>query len=45
VVVVMSHIHVNGHVYMEIPLLGLYKGGQKRIQFAVLPQALGTGWD
>ena len=38
-VVVMSHIHVNDHVYMKIPLLGLYKGGQKQIQFAVLPQS------
>jgi hypothetical protein len=38
-VVVMSHGHANGHVYMKIRLISLISISIRSEQFAVLPQS------
>jgi hypothetical protein len=38
-VVVMSHIHVDGHDYMEIRLIRLMSIRSEQNRFAVLPQS------
>ena len=42
VLVLMSHLHVNGHDYMEISLIRLMS---IRYSLRFCTKALGTGWD
>ena len=43
VLVLMSHLHVNGHDYMEIRLIRLMSIRYHSLRFCT--KALGTGWD